>query len=125
MVLATRSSSEPAGLVRGDPGPDSVAEAFGRATQARAKRTPGPPASPGWQQICVLAALVAPGVLPAIANTTVVIFGYFAALALLLAGAVPLRQPRLVHFGRLDYRAIQATERIGWAGRDPGRWMRS
>jgi hypothetical protein len=36
----------------------------------------------------VLAALVAPGVLPAIADTTVVLFGYFAALALLLAGAI-------------------------------------
>src|SRR5664279_2798186 len=36
----------------------------------------------------VLAGLVAPGVLPAIANTTVVLFGYFAALALLLAGAI-------------------------------------
>ncbi len=36
----------------------------------------------------VLAGLVAPGVLPAIADTTVVLFGYFAALALLLAGAI-------------------------------------
>jgi len=36
----------------------------------------------------VVAGLVAPGILPAIANTTLVIFGYFAALALLLAGAV-------------------------------------
>jgi hypothetical protein len=36
----------------------------------------------------VLAALVAPGVLPAVADTTVVLFGYFAALALLLAGAI-------------------------------------
>ena len=36
----------------------------------------------------VLAGLVAPGVIPAIANTTVVLFGYFAALALLLAGAI-------------------------------------
>lgn len=34
-----------------------------------------------------IAGLVAPGVLPAIADTTVVLFGYFAALALLLAGA--------------------------------------
>jgi hypothetical protein len=31
---------------------------------------------------------VAPGVLPAVANTTLVLFGYFAALALLLAGAI-------------------------------------
>jgi hypothetical protein len=36
----------------------------------------------------VVAGLVAPGVLPAIADTTVVLFGYFAALALLLAGAI-------------------------------------
>jgi hypothetical protein len=36
----------------------------------------------------VLAGLVAPGVLPAIADATVVLFGYFAALALLLAGAI-------------------------------------
>lgn len=35
-----------------------------------------------------LAGVVAPGVIPAIANTTVVLFGYFAALVLLLAGAV-------------------------------------
>jgi hypothetical protein len=35
-----------------------------------------------------IAGLVAPGVLPAIAGTTVVLFGYFAALALLLAGAI-------------------------------------
>ena len=35
-----------------------------------------------------LAAIVAPGVLPAIADTTLVLFGYFAALVLLLAGAV-------------------------------------
>jgi hypothetical protein len=34
------------------------------------------------------AGLVAPGVLPAIAGTTVVLFGYFAALVLLLAGAI-------------------------------------
>jgi hypothetical protein len=34
------------------------------------------------------AGLVAPGVLPAIAGTTLVLFGYFAALVLLLAGAV-------------------------------------
>lgn len=36
----------------------------------------------------VLAGLVAPGVIPAIANTTLGLFGYFAALALLLAGAI-------------------------------------
>ena len=36
----------------------------------------------------VLAGLVAPGVIPAIADTTVVLFSYFAALALLLAGAI-------------------------------------
>ena len=36
----------------------------------------------------VLAGLVAPGILPAIADTTLVLFGYFAALALLLAGAI-------------------------------------
>jgi hypothetical protein len=36
----------------------------------------------------VLAGLVAPGVLPAVADTTLVLFGYFAALALLLAGAI-------------------------------------
>jgi hypothetical protein len=36
----------------------------------------------------VVAGLVAPGVIPALANTTVVLFGYFAALALLLVGAV-------------------------------------
>jgi hypothetical protein len=36
----------------------------------------------------VLAGLVAPGVLPAIAGTTVVLFGYFAAFAILLAGAI-------------------------------------
>jgi hypothetical protein len=35
-----------------------------------------------------MAGLVAPGVIPAIADTTVVLFAYFAALALLLAGAV-------------------------------------
>jgi hypothetical protein len=35
-----------------------------------------------------IAGLVAPGVLPAIAGTTLVLFGYFAALALLLAGAI-------------------------------------
>ncbi|HEY8800988.1 MAG TPA: hypothetical protein VIM20_10360 [Candidatus Limnocylindrales bacterium] len=35
-----------------------------------------------------IAGLVAPGVLPAVANTTVVLFGYFAALVLLLAGAI-------------------------------------
>jgi hypothetical protein len=34
------------------------------------------------------AGLVAPGVLPAIAGTTVVLFGYFVALALLLAGTI-------------------------------------
>jgi hypothetical protein len=36
----------------------------------------------------VAAALVAPGVIPAVADTTVVLFGYFAALALLLIGAI-------------------------------------
>jgi hypothetical protein len=36
----------------------------------------------------VLAVLVFPGVVPAIANTTLVLFGYFAGLALLLAGAI-------------------------------------
>jgi len=36
----------------------------------------------------VLAGAVAPGVLPAIADTPVVLFGYFAALALLLGGAI-------------------------------------
>jgi hypothetical protein len=36
----------------------------------------------------VLAGLVAPGVIPAIANATLVLFGYFAALVLLLAGAI-------------------------------------
>jgi hypothetical protein len=36
----------------------------------------------------VAAGLVAPGILPAIADTTVVLFGYFAGLALLLAGAI-------------------------------------
>jgi hypothetical protein len=36
----------------------------------------------------VLAGVVAPGVIPAIADTTVVLFGYFAALALLLIGAI-------------------------------------
>jgi hypothetical protein len=36
----------------------------------------------------VLAGLVAPGVIPAIANTTLVLFGYFAALAFVLAGAI-------------------------------------
>jgi hypothetical protein len=35
-----------------------------------------------------LAALVAPGVIPAVADATVVLFGYFAALALLLIGAI-------------------------------------
>jgi hypothetical protein len=35
-----------------------------------------------------IAGLVAPGVLPAIADTTVVLFGYFAALVLLAAGAI-------------------------------------
>jgi hypothetical protein len=35
-----------------------------------------------------VAGLVAPGVIPAIANTTVVLFGYFVALALLLIGAI-------------------------------------
>jgi hypothetical protein len=35
-----------------------------------------------------VAGLVAPGVIPAIANTTVVLFEYFAALALLLIGAI-------------------------------------
>jgi hypothetical protein len=51
------------------------------------------PARPGLAALLlglafVVAGLVAPGVLPAVANTTVVIFGYFAALALLLAGAI-------------------------------------
>jgi hypothetical protein len=36
----------------------------------------------------LLAGAVAPGVLPAIADTPVVLFGYFAALALLLGGAI-------------------------------------
>jgi hypothetical protein len=36
----------------------------------------------------VVAGLVAPGVIPAIANTTLVLFGYFAGLVLLLAGAI-------------------------------------
>lgn len=36
----------------------------------------------------VLAGLVIPGVIPAIANATLVLFGYFAALVLLLAGAI-------------------------------------
>jgi hypothetical protein len=35
-----------------------------------------------------LGALVAPGVIPAIADTTVVLFGYFVALALLLIGTI-------------------------------------
>ena len=35
-----------------------------------------------------VAGLAAPGVLPAIADTTVVLFGYFTALVLLLAGAI-------------------------------------
>jgi hypothetical protein len=35
-----------------------------------------------------IAGLVAPGVLPAIADNTIVLFGYFAALVLLLAGAI-------------------------------------
>jgi hypothetical protein len=36
----------------------------------------------------VLAGAVAPGVLPAIGDMPVVLFGYFAALALLLGGAI-------------------------------------
>jgi hypothetical protein len=36
----------------------------------------------------VAAGVVAPGVIPAIADATVVLFGYFAGLALLLAGAM-------------------------------------
>jgi hypothetical protein len=36
----------------------------------------------------VVAGLVAPGVIPAIANTTLVLFGYFGGLVLLLAGAI-------------------------------------
>jgi hypothetical protein len=36
----------------------------------------------------VLAALVAPGVIPAVADATIVLFGYFAALALLLIAAI-------------------------------------
>jgi hypothetical protein len=41
------------------------------------------------------AALVAPGVLPAVADTTVVLFGYFAALVLLLAGAILANRDRV------------------------------
>jgi hypothetical protein len=36
----------------------------------------------------LLAALVAPGVIPAVADATVVLFGYFAALVLVLIGAI-------------------------------------
>ena len=36
----------------------------------------------------VAAGIVVPGVIPAISDTTLVLFGYFAALVLLLAGAI-------------------------------------
>jgi hypothetical protein len=44
----------------------------------------------------VLAGVVAPGVIPALADATLILFGYFAALVLLVAGAVLAYRDRKV-----------------------------